>query len=250
MSASRFAPVTVTRSYEQVVQQIQDQITSGQLVRGQKLPAERELEQQFGVSRRVVREAVKVLGTMGLVESRHGSGVYVRNNPLPVVSQALTLSITPDEQSIERVFEFRLPLEVMAARWAARRRTEPQLAAIREAAALSLAGAESGAFQDFITGDLAFHAAIGQASANPYLRVILSVLEHLLSEINRRLERSPGSILTASRQHVRIAEAIAAGRADEAGAAMAEHVRYAAHAAQIVLDLDDDIGLDANEDPA
>lgn len=231
----RFEPVTITRSYEQVVQQIQDQITAGRLVRGQKLPTERELEAQFGVSRRVVREAVKVLGTMGLVEARHGSGLYVRNDPVPVVSRALTLSITPDEQSIERIFDLRAPLEILAARWAAGRRTADQLDAVHQAATASVTAAEADDADGFFTGDLDFHAAVATASGNPYLRVVLSAIEQLLSEMNRRLARSPGSIAVAARQHLQIAQAIADGLPDEAGAAMDAHIRYAAASANITL---------------
>jgi GntR family transcriptional regulator, transcriptional repressor for pyruvate dehydrogenase complex len=70
-----FKAVTVIWSYEQLVDQIQTGIRTGTLERGQRLPAERELSELFGVSRGVVREAVKVLAAMGLVESRQGSGI-------------------------------------------------------------------------------------------------------------------------------------------------------------------------------
>ena len=81
-----FRAVILTRSYEQVVQQIQEGIRSGSLVPGQRLPTERELGESFGVSRAVVREALKVLAAMGLVESRQGSGNYfapTRSPPSP-----------------------------------------------------------------------------------------------------------------------------------------------------------------------
>src|ERR671910_654816 len=93
-----FRSVILTRSYEQVVEQIQDGIRSGTLVPGQRLPTERELGESFRVSRAVVREALKVLAAMGLVESRQGSGNYISAKPVPSISRALILSATPDER--------------------------------------------------------------------------------------------------------------------------------------------------------
>jgi DNA-binding FadR family transcriptional regulator len=127
-----FAEVTVSRSYEQIVQQIQDGILRGEFGHGQKLPTERELGQAFGVSRATVRDAMRVLGTMGLIEARQGSGIYVRHDPVPVVSRALTLSVTPDEQSVDHLFTFREGLETQAVRLATERHSADQLAAMAD----------------------------------------------------------------------------------------------------------------------
>ena len=70
-----------TRPFERIAREIAEQIRAGQLVRGQKLPTEREMGEHFGVSRGVIREAVKMLDAMGLVESRQGSGTRVRSAP-------------------------------------------------------------------------------------------------------------------------------------------------------------------------
>src|SRR5688500_12807880 len=109
-----FRAVTLTRSYEQVVEQIQDGMRRGALAPGQRLPTERELSESFGVSRAVVREALKVLASMGLVESRQGSGTYVRANPVPSITRALILSATPEDESLLALFEVREALEVLA----------------------------------------------------------------------------------------------------------------------------------------
>ena len=101
-----FRSVLVTRSYEQVVQQIRGRIRSGMLVPGQRLPTERELADSFGVSRGVIREALKVLGSMGLVESRQGSGTYVCSNPVPSISRAMKaiLAITSTTRCSRRTW--------------------------------------------------------------------------------------------------------------------------------------------------
>ena len=84
-----FSAVTVVRPYEQIVRQIQAAIRDNALVEGDRLPTERELAETFGVSRSVVREAIKVLSAQGMVESRQGSGLYVRNRPIESVSRAI-----------------------------------------------------------------------------------------------------------------------------------------------------------------
>ncbi len=125
-----FSAVTVVRPYEQIVRQIQAAIRDNALSEGDRLPTERELAETFGVSRSVVREAIKVLSAQGMVESRQGSGLFVRNRPIESVSRAIVLSVSPDLMSVDRLFEFRKLLEVDAARLAALRATPEQIAAL------------------------------------------------------------------------------------------------------------------------
>src|ERR1700732_2926639 len=81
--------VQTSRLYEQIVQQIQDSITNGELREGDQLPAERELAQQFGVSRTAVREAVKTLREKGLVEAYPGRGTFITNGSSHSIWQSL-----------------------------------------------------------------------------------------------------------------------------------------------------------------
>jgi GntR family transcriptional repressor for pyruvate dehydrogenase complex len=225
----QFAEVTVSRSYEQIVQQIQDGILRGEFGHGQKLPTERELGRAFGVSRATVRDAMRVLGAMGLIEARQGSGIYVRHNPVPVVSRALTLSATPDEQSVDHLFTFREGLETQAVRLATERRSSDQLARIRQTAADTETAARGGGnFAAFAVADRAFHAAILEAAGNPYLSVALDAVREMQRAVVDLIARQPGSLAVAVDQHRRIAEAIAAGAADDAAVAMRDHVRYTA----------------------
>src|SRR5689334_712502 len=122
-----FSAVTVVRPYEQIVRQIQAAIRDEGLREGDRLPTERELAETFGVSRSVVREAIKVLAAQGMVESRQGSGLYVRNRPIESVSRAIVLSVLPEGDAVEQLFEFRRLLEADAARLAARRATDEQI---------------------------------------------------------------------------------------------------------------------------
>ena len=221
-----FRSVLVTRSYEQVVQQIQDGIHAGLLAPGQRLPTERELAESFAVSRGVVREALKALASLGLVESRQGSGTYVRTDPLPIVSRALTLSVAPEEHSLARLFEFRHVLETYAAGRAAELRADEQAEAIREAAEASARGAAGDDLAAFAVADGQFHQLVSTAADNPYLAVTLRAVKEMQTDVIARLAEIPGSIAAAAEHHRRVAAAIAAGDAETAAAVMGEHIRY------------------------
>jgi len=232
MDALGFSPVTVTRSYEQVVDQIAAEIRSGRLSRGQRLPTERELGASFGVSRGVVREAVKVLGAMGLVEPRQGSGLYVRDDPLPSVTRAFTLSVAPEEESVAHLFELRRLLEANAARLAAARRTPEQGEEIVAAAETT---AVLGSSADFGDGDRRFHALVHAAAGNPYLALAAGAIRDMQHDVVALFAELPGSVLTAAEHHRRVAAAIVAADPDAAAAAMAEHIAYTADAVASAL---------------
>lgn len=218
-------PARPARPHERIAQQIGEQIRDGRLVRGQKLPTEREMSERFGVGRGMIREAMRMLDAMGLVESRQGSGIYVRNNPIPSISRALTFSVTPEEQSIAALFEFRTILETAAAAQAACRRTEAQARAITSAAAHTEEVAKLRDGEAWNAADTAFHHAISEASGNPYLTVAIDAVRQMHHGVLRLIADLPGSA-TAAEQHRGIASAIAAGHAADAAEGMRAHIRY------------------------
>jgi GntR family transcriptional regulator, transcriptional repressor for pyruvate dehydrogenase complex len=226
MVPMQFKAVPGTPSYEHVATQIEEQIRRGTVAHGQKLPTEREMCAAFGVSHRVVREAIKVLHGRGLVESRQGSGIYVRNDPIPVISRALTLSVTPEERSVTDLFEFRAGLEAEAAYYAALRRTDAHLATLHEAAEASLIAAR-GRTGAFGAADEHLHATIHAAADNPYLLVAISVVRQMLRDVKRLIGRVGGSV-TAAEQHRALVAAIAAQEPEEAARLMRAHIHYSA----------------------
>ncbi|MCA1669960.1 MAG: FadR family transcriptional regulator [Thermomicrobia bacterium] len=220
-------PARQARAHERIAEEIGAQIRDGRLVRGQKLPTEREMSERFGVGRGVVREAVRMLDAMGLVESRQGSGIYVRNNPIPSISRALTLSVTPEEQSVTSLFEFRTVLEVAAVERAALRRTEEQLAAIEDAAIATVDAAPDFTGDVWHLADQEFHRAISDASGNPYISVAIDAVRQMQRDVTRLVQEMRGSV-GAAEQHRAIAEGIAARCPARAAAAMRAHIQYSA----------------------
>jgi len=227
-----FSAISVTRSWEQVVNQIEGAIRSGELARGERLPTERELSAIFDVSRGVVREALKVLSTMGLVEARHGSGIYVSNEPSRSISRAFVLSVAPDAESVDRLIDFRLILERNAAWRAAEQRADADLEQITSALAIYDLTPPPVDWKKFSESDDAFHNAIAVASGNPYLSLAVSAAREMLQDVIEIIARRPGEAEVAVWQHTRILDAIRSGERDRAANAMEEHIRYTADSFQ------------------
>jgi GntR family transcriptional repressor for pyruvate dehydrogenase complex len=224
-----FNSVTVVRPYEQIVTQIQGAIRDGQLTRGARLPTERELAESFGVSRSVVREAVKVLGAMGLVESRQGSGLYVRNDTIQTVSRAFILSVSPDAESVDRLFEFRQGLEAEACRLAAARRTDAHLAAMTDVLARIDPADTTEDWETFGHVDVQFHMLVAEASGNPYLQVAIATARDMQSDVVGLFAARAGSMLQAMTHHRTVLDAIRERDAEGAATTMTEHIRYTSH---------------------
>jgi DNA-binding FadR family transcriptional regulator len=219
------------RPYARVVEQIEEEIREGRLVRGQKLPTEQQLAAHFGVTRGVVREAIKVLEATGLVAAQQGSGIYVRNDPIPALSRALTLSIRPDLASVLSLFEFREPLEVLAVELAAARHTASDLAAMRRWVEAGHAAVAADDFAAFGRADEGFHLAVVEASGNPYLRVVLGAVLQMRHVLAYMIDHAYGSMADGAVNHEGIMDAIVAGD----GAAAARETRRGIHGAAAAI---------------
>jgi len=231
-----FSSVSVVRPYEQIVKQIQHAIRDGQLPRGTKLPTERELAEQFGVSRSVVREAIKVLDTMGLVESRQGSGSFVRNSTIESISRAFVLSVSPDAESVEKLFEFRLALEVEAARLAAIIRSELHLKLMGETFGSVQHAADGMAWDAFEVADTQFHTVLAEASGNPYLQIAVATAREMHRDVVSLFAQHVGSMELALRHHRAILAAIQDQDPETASREMAQHIDYTSRIVQSEID--------------
>lgn len=225
-----FRSVLITRSYEQVVDQLLERIHAGDFAPNERLPTERELGELFGVSRGVIREALKVLGTLGVVESRQGSGTFVAANLIPSVSRVLVLSAKPEEASLLSLMEFRTPLEVLAAQLAAGRRSDEEAEALVASATRTTAMTDTTLFDAFVAEDNHFHTLLYSSARNPFLRTVLGAVREIQQTAVQLIVAQAGSISLAAAQHQQIAKAVAVKDADTAGAAMAEHLAYSLNA--------------------
>lgn len=196
---------------EQVIDQLRDEVATGAWPVGAKIPPEPVLSESLGVGRNTVREAVRALTHAGLLECRQGDGTYVR------ATSELSGAVRRRLQTAEliEILEVRRGLEVEAARLAATRRTEADIAAIGAALARRDATWAAGAHAEFVEADLAFHTAVVDATHN-------QVLTDLYRDFSAVLRASIGSGAAGSHAdipHAPIAAAIEAGDAEAAAQA-------------------------------
>ena len=217
------------RLSEQLAEALVVSIRDGQLPAGERLPTESALVQRFGVSRTVVREALSRLKTMGLIETRQGSGAFVKNSS---DSSADTLVLAPDGSvnAVIQMVEMRRALEAESAGLAAMRRTAADLKNIKEKmAALERAVAAGG---DGVAEDVSFHTAIATAANNPFLLSTLAYLQQFLRDATRVTRANESTRSDFAQQvrdeHERIVAAIEAGDAAAARMAGAMHMVNAA----------------------
>jgi GntR family transcriptional regulator, transcriptional repressor for pyruvate dehydrogenase complex len=155
-------PVQRSNLVDIVISSIREMIKNRPLEPGQKLPTEAEMARQLGVGRSTVREALRVLAHLGLVESRTGLGTFVRFKTAPDLQLKGSLPL-PD---IDEVYEFRYTIELACAPLAAERRSGSQMDVIRRLWSQCRAAAEANDLERFAMSDTAFHAEIVVASGN------------------------------------------------------------------------------------
>ena len=216
------APIKSTRIYEEIVRQIKGMIAEGRLKSGDQLPPERDLAEKFLVSRTSVREALRALESVGLIEIRPGEGTFVREISVEALVEPLALVLLSQRAMTSELFEARRLLEPHIAGLAARRATPEEvqeMGRILDEQAREIAAGNTGLAQD-----AAFHAAIGTAAHNRAITRIVHALMDLLAQSREEAIATPGRPTRSHEDHRRILDAIRAGDVAAAERAMLEHV--------------------------
>lgn len=203
------------KAYEQVAQAIREQVFSGALKEGQRLPSEREMSEQFGVSRVVVREAIRTLELAGIlrVQKGAGGGTFVSTNYDKPLSASIENLLAGGAITLDNLFELRLMLEAPAAEKAALAPTSEGLASLDEIVALSENMRDDS--EALRKANLEFHRRLVAQARNPLQSVlcetVISILVHALEgQLNVELSQA------VLEYHKRIVAAIRAGQANEA----------------------------------
>ncbi|CAA9462627.1 MAG: hypothetical protein AVDCRST_MAG02-2603 [uncultured Rubrobacteraceae bacterium] len=212
--------VNQSLAYELVADKIRRAIFLGTFVPGDKLPPERELAKQLGVSRMTVREAVRVLGTEGYLESRRGASGGVRIVVPDESDEALRGRVRRGRKHFEDVMDFRVATEPAAVRLAALRRSEADLARLAE----TLEQMESSKKKpEFRRADSAFHLGIADAADNPLLR---GAVEDVRAAMFIPLDALDFEVMleTSLEGHRQVLSALEASDAEGAQRAMVAHI--------------------------
>ena len=210
---------------DQVTRHLADQLRSGVYPVNSRLPTEKAIAEEFGVSRTVVREAISRLKSEGLVETRQGSGTAVLD---PNSSAAFRLSrIGNPAEGVLRILELRYGIEAQMAALAAERRTAAEMAEIKRALKAIDRSVASGG--DGVKEDLEFHMAISRATRNPYYTDLLGMLTRALHDairVTRSNEARRADFTNAVRaEHEAICAAIHARDPDAARSAALGHMK-------------------------
>lgn len=217
------------RTHQAVLGWIEAQLRSGELSVGQRLPAERALAEQFGLSRTSVREAIRVLEALGVARSGVGSGpdagTVIIAEPSAALGSALRLHVASSHLPVVDMVQTRVMLESWACLHA-----DPDSAALHEAAELLAEMTQLGTDQieSFLSLDVQFHYALTAAAGNAVVSAImLSLREGIRGYISGATESRHGWQAIAEnlqREHREILAALQAGRGAEAAILVAEHI--------------------------
>lgn len=217
--ATSLGKVARPRLYEQLMERILGYVETEQLGPGDRLPAERDLADQLGVSRATLAQALVALEVLGVIDVQHGTGAVLVYRPSMA---ALLRRLREHQNRLPEVAEARSTLEVKLAALAACRRTDEDLAAIDDALAAMAAEITDG--DRGVHGDELFHRAITAAAHSAVLAQLMGFIGEMVLETRIESLGQPGRPEVSLAAHRRIAEAIRAGDADAAAAAMDRHI--------------------------
>lgn len=219
--------VTVPKASDVLADQLRQQILDGTLPEGSALPVERVLASTVGLGRGTVRDALRVLEIEGLVVTKPGraGGSFVRRPDSTTFTRSLNVLMHGRGIRFRSLLETREALEPSAARLAALHRTDADLAALEETSEKLLAAKDAGDIPLFLAQNVEWHVAVGAASHNEIIDVIVHSLSRVMlrsTEIDDfNSEKTMGDTIKA---HGKILDAIRQGDADRAAAAMTKHV--------------------------
>jgi len=224
------------RLYETVFEGIAAEILNGTLPAGTALPGDLVLSERFSVSRTVIREAIQVLASVGLVDVRHGAGTYVNDSQhwdlldprlLLLIGQTGTIGVLIDD-----LLDIRRMFEVEATTLAAKRATQQELSELQ--ALVDRMRAPAATEQDHLDLNLEFHSLLVQASHNRILRGLREQLRGVLSVMmNARQSQADAEMrIVSTAMHQMIVDSIRERRPDRARAVMLAHLQGAERSLQ------------------
>lgn len=215
-------PIRRSKLYQGIVQQIEELLERGELKPGDQLPPERTLAEQFEVSRASVREALRTLELLGVVETRAGGGTFVRRVAPDDLARPLH-SLIARGHALPDVIEFRGVVEPAIAALAAERIRVEELAELRDL--LERQQAKVARREPYVEEDTRFHELIGDAAGNELLTTMLAVIWDVLRASREEWLQTNDRAHASLEAHQRIYDALARHDAHGARDASAEHIR-------------------------
>ena len=235
----KFEQVKRVRVFEEIVQQLKDYFAQGELKPGDKLPSERELAEQFNVSRVSVRQALTILEAQGLLVRKVGGGTYKVSDADFEVTQLVNL-LMPETETFEEPLEVRLLLEPKIASLAAHRATAEDIELMEDSLRRQKEKVEAGEL--IIQEDSEFHYAIARATKNGIIVKLVEAIHDMLWQTREKSIKAVGGGRRSLEGHYPILEAIKNKDAQGAYEAMTKHLGEVEDL--IVAYLDNETGQD------
>lgn len=220
--APRIRPITKTSISEEIAKQIIKLISTGELQPGQRLPSERDLCAQLGVSRTSLREALRCLSIVGVLSARVGDGTSVATDGEAFLRRIVEWRLITERHDVENLMDVRIALEGVSAANAAHRAREEDIERFQAILAkMKLATIDA---RRFAALDVEFHVAIARASGNSLVFDLVSMIRNHLVRVLPKVLQLPNALPLATREHTAIVEAIRRRDPDAAKAAMHAHL--------------------------
>jgi GntR family transcriptional regulator, transcriptional repressor for pyruvate dehydrogenase complex len=222
---SKIRRVTKVSISEEIAQQIMDLIANGDLKPGQRLPSERELCKNFGAGRSSLREALRCLSIVGVLNARVGEGTTVAADGGKFLGKIIEWRLITEKHDIENLLEVRIGLEGIAAADAALRATDEDIEKLQELIAKMKAAVKSE--KQFAVLDLEFHVTLAKSSGNALLFDLVSMIRGQLARALTKVLLLPNAIPLSLKEHTAVFEAIKRHDAETAREAMHAHLQAA-----------------------
>ncbi|WP_097942239.1 FadR/GntR family transcriptional regulator [Mycolicibacterium agri] len=227
---SVWKPLPRLRTHEQVMAEIEARLNAGTLKAGDRLPPERQFAEALGVSRGAVREALRILEAIGVVEAGTGSGPtsgsMIVKDSVAGMAMVMRLHLQLASFTLEDLIEVRLQMEGLAARKAAQSATDEDIADLRELVEQMRGVHTTASFNDL---DTAFHVRIARASGNGLAAVLMAALREALRQAMvsafETLEDPERTMKQVTDEHEAIVDAIASRDGDLAVERVTKHIR-------------------------
>jgi GntR family transcriptional repressor for pyruvate dehydrogenase complex len=220
----------------EITRKLLDYLLSGEIEPGSKIPSERQLAEGLGVGRSAVREAIKSLSLLGLLDVRQGDGTYLSRTGSDLLPRVIEWGLLLEEPQLTDLLEARMEIEIVVAGLAAQRAEAAEVAALRRRLEAMRSAGEN--VDAYVEADIAFHLEIARASGNGVLANLLTSLRSLLRVWAERVLHHAGETDTSLAMHEPIVAAIAQSDVEAARSAMQAHMERAHRRLREALDAD------------
>lgn len=207
---------------KEIIERILTMISEGEVEKGDRLPPERKIADNLNVGRSSVREALKSLKVLGILDVKPGGGTYLKNDGISLINNSIEWGIILNEDWIEDLMDVRHLIEPHLARLASQNRTEADLIILKEAVNKM---EKLDDFNEFAEEDMHFHIALANASQNRIFSNIVETIQVMLRIWIKRSIHAKKDLPIKYEEHREIYEAILKQDADLAQAAMLYHLK-------------------------